>query len=122
MLAIDVDKGRATHVGLTGTAEDLVDVAGTDGDGSALASVTGITTAINVTANGYLRLSSHSRQEHQQTDYGLSNSQCISCSSKQFNLIDHHRRIVQIGVRQLIQIGGFDGQVIGHALPTGSSY
>ena len=53
------------HISLTGTTIDrAIDIAGTHGNTRLAVHITGITTAIDVTANGNLCLSRHGAQEH----------------------------------------------------------
>ena len=55
MLTVDVDEGMAADVGHAGTAEHLVEVAGTHSDGGVAGSGTFVAAAIYVAADGNLR-------------------------------------------------------------------
>ena len=68
MFAIDIHEGIATNVGHTGAAVDLVQVAGTYGDGGTAFDITFITTAVDFSA--YLDLSLHQGCRQAQQYYG----------------------------------------------------
>ena len=82
MLAVEMDKGRATHVGHTGTSKYGMQIALIHGNLGAATCVTGIATAIDAAANGYLRLHCRCSEEHHQTDYGIFNSQFLILNSQ----------------------------------------
>ena len=73
MLTVDVDKSMATDISLTGTAKDLVQVAGTNSDRGIARHITGITAAIHVATDFYLRLcpEHHRGQKHHQAYYDM---------------------------------------------------
>ena len=52
MFTINIDEGVAANIGHTGTTKDRTDLTSTHGDGGTTASITGITTTIDVTTDG----------------------------------------------------------------------
>ena len=55
MFTVDIDKSRTIDLCHSGTTEDSIDVASMHGDFGTAARITGITSTIDVTANGNLR-------------------------------------------------------------------
>ena len=75
MFTIDMDEGRTTHIGHTGTGEDGMQITFIHSNLRAATRITGITTAIDAAANDNLRLHCHCSEEHHQTYYGRFNFQ-----------------------------------------------
>ena len=98
MRTVDVDKGPTAHISHTGTTIDLVQVTGMDGHGGIAADITLVAAAIDVAANSDLGLRRCCSEDHQQTYYGVFNSQ-LSIVNYQLS-IHRYCRIVQIMIRQ----------------------
>ena len=75
MFTVEMYKGRATDISHTGTSEDSMQITGIYSNLCATTRITSISTSIDATTNGYLRLHCRCGEEHHQTYYGIFSSQ-----------------------------------------------
>lgn len=109
MLTVDMYEGRTVDIRLTGTAIDIIQVTGMNCHRGLTTCLTDVTSTIDVSAYFYLRLSRRGGKQQYCTDDGLFIFKALCLP---FSLL-YVNQIIQILIRQLVEIGGVDIQVEG---------